>query len=249
MIPSFRPFVPALAAALAVAASSCASSNGPAPRREFREPWDAVPLPAAVARETPVSGFAAKQGFFVSGLGAYSMIQDGDFDGETILGLPTGETAFMPELESGSGFGGSIGWRGVANSAQLTFTRTEHDEDPDRDVEDQLDCFSLDFKHYWRIDSRFQPHVLFGITVPRLLVEDGAMDAALNVDDGRYQGLGLNLGTGAHLYLTSRIALILDVYYRWAYVDEFSGAGVTREIQGDQDISGFAARGGLSFTF
>lgn len=197
-------------------------------------------------------GFRARDGFFLAGLGAMATLEDSDFDGQSAGTFSPGtETTVLPELDSGSGWGIAIGWRGVANSFQYTYTTTEHESTSfATSGDDLLKTYSLDFKHHFNIDGRMQPFVLVGVTVPRLIVEGGTFDAGLTqIGNAKYQGLGANLGLGGALYLTDRIALVGEGFYRWAYFDEATGVNDDGHITGGINASGFSARLGLSFTF
>jgi opacity protein-like surface antigen len=237
--------------ALPLAAAAC---QAPLQRQAgFDRGGDGPQAIAARYQDAPEDeGAPAKRGAFISVMGAYTTLENDDFDGESgLVAPPNGEVFFLPELDSGTGYGASIGYRGVENSIQFTFTRTTHDDDfLGTSMEDEIDTYSLDAKHYWRVHSRLQPYVLVGITVPRFLIEDGAADPTLtNVTDAKYQGLGTNLGGGAAFYVTPSLSLHAELYYRWAFMNDVDGAGVSRTIKGDLDGSGFGARAGISYTF
>ncbi len=239
----------ATAALCMLGASSCASSG--ASRATTPVPWDsAAPVPAAFTPPGDADSEPyAKKGFFIGGLGTVQTLNDADFDGQSILVEPTGVALALPEVDPGLGWGLTIGYRGVRNSLQYTYTASTHDDDfLGTSQEDDFKTYSLDFKHYWNIEQRLQPYVMLGVSVPRLIVKDGANNGVVS-GDAVFQGIGANLGGGAALYLAPRLALFGEAFYRWTEMDRARGLGVNRDIMGHLDGSGFGVRGGLSYTF
>jgi opacity protein-like surface antigen len=233
LVNSRRSFRTVFAPAVVTAMASCAATSN---------------------RSATAAGSAAREGWFVSALGVATTLEDDDFDGQSAVRFVGGsEATIMPEEEAGTGFGAAIGWRGERNSVQFTYTSTEHEsESLITSGDDELRTYSLDCKHHFLVEHGFQPFVLVGITVPRLIVDGGTFDQATlttQLGDAKYQGLGLNLGLGAAWYITDRIALVGEGFYRWAYFDQATGVEDDGDIRGQLDASGLAVRAGLSFTF
>lgn len=230
--------------------SSCASTAS-APRLPSSAWADARPIPASARREyDDEPSYFAKRGFFVGGMGVATTLSDRDFDGQSGLVEPnSGAMLVLPELDPATGWGATIGYRSKRISVQYTYTESKHDDDfLGTSLEDDLQTYSLDFKHYWNVEGSLQPYLLLGITVPRVTVKDGA-NLGGNVGDAKFQGLGGNLGGGATLYITPHLALFGEAFYRWADFDRASALGVHADIQGHLDASGIGVRGGLTYTF
>ncbi len=212
---------------------------------------DARIIDAAVSRQgEEAPKYFAARGFFVGAMGVATTLSDSDFDGQSGLMDPqSGLTIVLPELDPGIGWGVTVGYRGKRNSVQFSYAVSEHDDEfLGGSFEDEFKNYSLDFKHYWNVDGALQPFVLLGVSVPRLIVENGGALGA-STGDAAVQGLGANLGGGAALYLTPHLALFGEAYYRWAEFDRASSLGVHRDIKGHLDASGFGLRGGISYTF
>ena len=203
---------------------------------------------AQVADEGP--RHFARRGFFVAGAGVATELADDDFDGRSsFVHVPSGTQLILPELDRGTGWGLAIGYRGYSNSIQYTYAATTHDDDfMGTSLEDEIKTYSLDFKHHWNVDGALQPYLLIGVTVPRIRIDQGASNGA-QVGVATYQGLGANLGAGAALYLTPRLALFGEAFYRWAEIEDARGLGVRADLDHRIDGSGLTARAGLSFTF
>jgi opacity protein-like surface antigen len=247
--PALASLAPILATSLGLTA--CTAPGSGAQRRLWE---DADPIAARYAKAVPASaGFRAKEGYFVGGMAAAATMEDDDLDGTTALVSPSGnEAAVAPDLGGGYGWGISIGYRGETDSLQYTYNVTEHDSESTlTSGDDLLKCYSLDFKHHFNVDGRFQPFLMLGVTVPRLTVEDGSIDTGTLTSNGnaKFQGLGLNAGGGAALYVSSRIALFGEAFYRWAYFNEVDTKNEDGNIRGDIDASGFGARAGVLVTF
>ena len=248
---SARPLSYSLMALAAVlACASCAAPQAsvrPAlsPLGESRALEAALPW-----RDEAAPKFYAERGFFVGAMGVATTLSNSDFDGQSGLIDPqTGLTLVLPELDPGIGWGVTIGYRGKRNSVQFSYAVSEHDDDfQGTSFEDEFKNYSLDFKHYWNVEGSLQPFVLLGVSVPRVIVENGG-NLGASTGDAAIQGLGANLGGGAALYLTPHLALFGEAYYRWAEFDRASSLGVHRDIKGHLDASGFGLRGGLTYTF
>lgn len=233
--------------------AGCASTSATVARRTST--WGAAARPASAPKqfaeedEDDLQTFA-KRGFFLGAAAVATTLENDDFDGQSGLVDPlNGNQFILPELDPGLGWGFAVGYRGKENSVQFTYTTSEHDDDfLGTSLEDEIQTYSLDFKHYFNVENSLQPYVLIGVTVPRIRIEQGAGNGGA-VSDAVYQGLGANLGGGAALYLTPQLALFGEAFYRWAYIEDVRGLGTTRDIESRLDGSGFGARGGISFTF
>jgi hypothetical protein len=239
----------AFAALSLFGASSCASSRGSDSRLLASFDGDDSLAGESLRKDEPEREPYAKRGFFVGGLGTVATLNDRDFDGQTILTEPTGVMLALPEVDPGLGWGLTVGYRGESNSIQYTYTASTHDDEfLGTSEEDDFKTYNLDFKHYWNVERRFQPYVLLGVCVPRLIIKDGASNGVVS-GDAVFQGIGANIGGGASLYLAPRLALFGELFYRWTEMDRARGLGVNRDIMGHLDGSGVGLRGGLTYTF
>lgn len=237
-------------ASLALATVTSCSSTASSPR-SYSTDWHAAALPASAPRrdsDEPKS-FAAR-GFFVGGMGVAATMSNSDLDGQSGLIEPnSGLAIVLPELDPGIGWGAALGFRGKRISVQFSYTTSTHDDDfLGTSLEDDFRTYNLDFKHHWNIDGALQPYLLLGVTVPRLTISDGA-NLGGNIGDATLQGLGANLGGGATLYITPHLALFGEALYRVAEFDRVSALDMHPNIKGHLDASGFAVRGGLTYTF
>jgi len=73
---------------------------------------------------------------------------------------------------------------------------------------------NLGFKYFFSADKRFQPNLLFGLCVPRLVVKDGSSDGTVG-GDATFNGFGLNIGSGIAYYFNPRVSISGGVIYRW----------------------------------
>ncbi len=236
-------------AALLVGAS-CATPQSAA-RVALSPRGDASLLEAAAPRRDDDSAnFYAARGFYLGAMGVATTLSDSDFDGQSgVIDPQSGVSIVLPKLDPGLGWGVTVGYRGERNSVQFTYAVSKHDDDfQGVSMEDEFRNYSLDFKHYWNVEGSLQPFLLLGVSVPRLIVENGAALGGSS-GDAAIQGLGANIGGGAALYLTPHLALFGEAFYRWADFDRASALGVHRDIRGNLDASGFGLRGGLSYTF
>ncbi len=239
-----------LAAAAVLTGASCVAPQNAA-RPALSPLGDSRPIEATLPlRDEPAPKYYAERGFFVGAMGVATTLSNSDFDGNSGLIDPvSGLTIVLPELDPGVGWGLTIGYRGKRNSVQFTYAVSDHDDDfQGTSFEDEFKNYSLDFKHYWNVDGSLQPFVLLGISVPRVIIENGGTLGATS-GDAAIQGLGANLGGGAALYLTPHLALFGEAYYRWAEFDRASSLGVHRDIKGHLDASGLGLRAGLTYTF
>lgn len=240
----------ALATLMLAGLSSCAAT-APSPQPHF-DAWNsAAPVPASARRASEDEpSYYAKRGFFVGALGIATTLSNSDLDGQSGIVEPTSGVAIvLPELDPGIGWGAVLGYRGKRISVQFTYTLSKHDDEfLGTSLEDDFKTYSLDFKHHWNVDGALQPYLLAGVTVPRVIIEDGA-NLGGSVGVAKLQGLGANLGGGAALYITPHLALFGEAFYRWAEFDRASALGVHADIRGNLDASGFGLRGGLTYTF
>jgi hypothetical protein len=73
---------------------------------------------------------------------------------------------------------------------------------------------NVDSKLFFLTRGRVQPHVVVGLAVPWLTVEDGAFDGEGQVDDARWRGLGLNTEVGVTVFPHPRFGVSAGYAFR-----------------------------------
>ncbi len=222
---------------------------------DFSRAFTSAPLasdgPAAALQAT--DAYVFDNGPYVIGYIGTSTI-DGDLDGTTILSAPDlPDLLFVPELDTGVGFGIGLGYRIDEFAFEFNFMRTMYDTDFGGVPFDEaaLNAFNFDVKYFFSLNDPLQPFILAGLVLPWLDVENGSVDPGPpRTSDASYTGVGANLGGGFNFYLTPQIALVVQGGYRIMYFTSVKGASDDRRSVNDNlDASGFFASGGISFSF
>ncbi|HKB17046.1 MAG TPA: outer membrane beta-barrel protein [Planctomycetota bacterium] len=191
----------------------------------------------------------AKEGFYVGGSFMFQEI-GGDFDGDTVLFETDGDDEILvPEIDPGLGFGLVAGWRTQRVAFEMSYRATFHDtEFGSQDLGHAvLHAFDLDVKPYFLTDEPVQPFLLFGMSLPILVLEDARSEnGGITFDeDATLTGMGFNLGGGFSVFATDRLAVHLTGGYRLAWFFDAEGEEIDNEIEGH----GFFASAGITFTF
>jgi hypothetical protein len=199
-----------------------------------------VPLPKEHAR------------VYISAILPYNTI-GGDFDGTKGLTVPqTGETFMVPDIESGIGFGGAIGYtriggRNLGYGMELSYQRSSHDYTYiGYRGKCTLNALSFDLKGILSY-TPIEPYLVFGIVFPWLNVNDGAIMTGTVNADAKYSGIGINLGAGIDLFLIPNLSFGGRLGYRYISYTQVIGHGDRIKIDGGANGSGVSISGNISF--
>ncbi len=160
-------------------------------------------------------GFA-REGIYVGIAPQVNATFDGvSFDGLTLYERIGGtEVAILPKLDEQTTLRALVGFRSQPLALEFSFERARHggtfDDVPVRSV---LTAFNVDGRFFFRTLARVQPHLVVGISIPLLRVEDGSFDDPL-LGDARWRGTGLNTEVGVTVFATPRLGLSLGYVYR-----------------------------------
>jgi hypothetical protein len=173
----------------------------------------AVGEPAAGQERTV--GFA-REGIYVGIAPQVDATLDGvSFDGLTLYERIGGtEVAILPKLDEQTTIRALVGFRARPLALEFSFERARHggtfDDIP---VTSVLTAFNVDSRFFFRTTQRVQPHLVLGISIPLLRVEDGSFDDPL-LGDARWRGTGLNTEVGVTVLATPRLGLSVGYVYR-----------------------------------
>jgi hypothetical protein len=173
----------------------------------------AVAPPAAGQDRAP--GFA-REGVYVGIAPQVDATLDGvSFDGLTLYERIGGtEVAILPKLDEQTTMRALVGFRSRPLALEFSVERARHggtfDDVP---VTSVLTAFNVDGRFFFRTTQRVQPHLVLGISIPLLRVEDGSFDDPL-LGDARWRGTGLNTEVGVTVFATPRLGLSVGYVYR-----------------------------------
>ena len=197
---------------------------------------------------TAQENYYAKDGLYIGFNIPFNNI-GGDFNGDTFL-TDGFQVILIPEVESSSGLGISVGGRFSELAFELNYLSSTHDATfLGAKGEADYNMVNLDFKYYYSADKRFQPNLLFGLCVPWLVVKDGSSDG-VDVGDATFQGFGLNIGGGIAYYINPRVSISGGVIYRWISYHSAEGvSGGSQQLDDNLDGSGIDFNVGITYTF
>jgi opacity protein-like surface antigen len=190
----------------------------------------ALAVAAPVHAQEHYSGFA-KQGGFVAFSLTPGFTFDGDFfDGETVYKEVDGEElAALPKLDKQPMLRGILGFRGRSASLELSYERTQHEGSFfGETMNATFQAVNVNGRYFFAPNSRVQPHVLAGGSIPWLRVQDGSVldpnAEELVVGDGRWRGYGVNTEVGVTVYPSRAFGIGVGYAYRLIWFDRASGA-------------------------
>ncbi len=166
--------------------------------------------------DQPASPGFAREGIYVGVAPQVNATLDGvSFDGLTLYERIGGtEVAILPKLDKQTRMRALVGFRSRPLALEFSFERARHggtfDDVP---VDSILTAFNLDGRFYFRTAQRVQPHLVVGLSIPLLRVEDGSFDDPL-LGDARWRGTGLNTEVGVTVFATPRLGLSIGYVYR-----------------------------------
>ena len=148
-----------------------------------------------------------------------------DFDGSMALASPTDVTTpdivFIPDLDSGEGFGAYVSYRWRHWELMFVYEETEHDGDfPTTAVshDTTITNFDLNLRRYWGEEYAFQPFLLIGLGWSEADIENGSTDQAtmtVVADGGLEDGINLNLGGGLAFYPLPWVSVFGQAMWRF----------------------------------
>ena len=194
------------------------------------------------------SEFEIKQGFFVGLSGVYNSIGQ-DFDDTIVY---TDGTFFysVPEIDSGYGFGVTLGYRTENYAIELTYQRVEHDTHTTfPGVGDQTGYYNvvdLNLKYDILAKDRIRPYALIGFGAPWLDLENGRRTVVgSDLSDETFIGYSVNFGAGLSFYLTPRWFVHGTAMYRWQRFKQVDN----QNLQDDEMAGGMNYMVGIAYTF
>ncbi len=170
---------------------------------------------AAFARAQDRPGFA-HEGVYVGIAPRVNSTFDGvTFDGLTLYERIGGtEVAILPRLDRQTTLRALVGFRSRPLALEFGFERARHGGTfDDLPVRSTLTAFNVDGRFFFRTAERVQPHLVLGIAIPLLRVEDGSFDDPL-LGDARWRGTGLNTEVGVTVFLNRRLGVSAGYVYR-----------------------------------
>ena len=175
--------------------------------------WISIAIPAEGQSGRP--GFA-REGTYVGLAPQVNATFDGvSFDGLTIYQRVGGtEQMILPKLDQQTMIRLVAGFRSRPLALEFSFERASHGGTFDGvPVESVLTAFNADGRFFFLTERQVQPHVVIGISVPLLRVEDGSFDDPL-LGDARWRGTGLNTEFGLTFFVTNRFGVSVGYAYR-----------------------------------
>jgi hypothetical protein len=182
------------------------------------QPPPPVVQPQLEQLATPAGHFKAEEGLYIGAFFAAVNV-GGDFDGKSEFFEPS-ESIVIPDLDDGLGFGVAFGVRQKTMAFELSYQRSWHDWTsasmvlPEGDA--AVNSFNMDARIFLLSEGRFQPHILAGLCIPWIDVEDGGIAGGSHREDVTYLGFGGNVGLGLNAYLWPNLALNITGGYRAA---------------------------------
>ncbi|MFT5290202.1 MAG: hypothetical protein ACI8QS_003436 [Planctomycetota bacterium] len=192
--------------------------------------------------------FRAREGLFIAAMLHNAEISDEDFDGNSFVS-GGGSAEIMPTLNTDTGNGFAIGYRDRGNSMEFNFTTVDHEGSFGLAAVDSTSCtYNFDYRRHFLLNGRIQPHVLVGIGLGNISVENGSVGGGGELEDALYKGLGVNLGAGASYFFHERLSLGFDLGYRLQTYTSVDGV-VDGDLASDASGSGVFAALRLTFIF
>ncbi|MBN2226935.1 MAG: outer membrane beta-barrel protein [candidate division Zixibacteria bacterium] len=189
-------------------------------------------------------------GVYFGGVVGYQSIS-GDFKGNSYIRVPSlYEDNYIPEIDGGMGFGIVGGFKRGRGAFEISYVRSAHDasyQGINTDVVFQ--AFNFDVKYYPLPYIPTQPFLMVGLSVPWLKAENTSHNDVYGIDDAKFTGIGLNLGTGVLLKFTPHMALTGTVGYRWISYGSVKGASDEKIDISNVNGSGIMFQAGLVYTF
>jgi hypothetical protein len=158
----------------------------------------------------------AHQGVYVGLAPQINATLDGvSFDGETLYERVGGtEVAILPRLDEQTTMRVLVGFRSRPLALEFSYERARYGGTfVDAPVESVLSAFNVDGRFFFRTAERVQPHLLIGLSVPILRVEDGSFDDPL-LGDAKWRGTGLNTEVGVTVFVSPRVGVSVGYVYR-----------------------------------
>jgi opacity protein-like surface antigen len=175
----------------------------------------AVSAPPVMAQSLS-RGFA-KNGMYVGASFLPNFTLDGRvFDGETQYQEIGGdEIGILPKLDTQHMVRAVLGFKSRPFALEFSYERTNHNGTfLDEPARAHFNAVNVDSKLFFFTHGRVQPHVVIGLAVPWLTVEDGAFDGDGQIDDARWRGLGLNTEAGVTFFPHPRLGVSAGYAFR-----------------------------------
>jgi hypothetical protein len=194
------------------------------------------------------TGFA-KEGGYVGASGLLDFTFGGEtFDGASYYQKIGGEEILiLPRLEGARNSVRAIaGFRAHRGAFEVSYDQTRHRGTfLDLPGDATFHALNMDERIYFLTQTRIQPHVLVGGSLPWLTIKDGSfLDPA--VGDASFRGFGMNFEGGVTVYAHPRFGISSGYRYRVMWFDHASGVSDTsyklrprfRETTGSVMITG-----------
>lgn len=184
-----------------------------------------VAMMVAPASAQEESGFA-KNGGYVGMSGVLDFSFGGDtFDGESIYKKVNGEEILiLPKFEGAQhALRAVFGWRTGIGAFEVSYDRSKHQgtflEFPG---EATFHALNFDERIFFLRQTRIQPHVLLGGSIPWMTIKDGSY-LEPEVGDGSFRGFGVNTEAGVTVFPHPRVGISTGYRYRVMWFDSASG--------------------------
>jgi opacity protein-like surface antigen len=192
----------------------------------------ALCLTASAAWGQPPAKRYAKEGAIVGVSATLDTTLEGDyFDGDHFF-RDSQEVFLVPQLNRRTNMRVMAGFRGGSGAFEASYEQTRHDGSfAGLTGFAMLHAINLDGRFFFATRHRVQPHVLVGLAIPWLTVEEGA---ATRTETGNvtYTGPGLNAGAGVTVYVHPRLGINLGYGYRAIWFLRGSGVlGKNNELK------------------
>jgi opacity protein-like surface antigen len=188
-----------------------------------------------------------KNGWYIGG-GLVHNGMSGDFDDSTYY-YTESDFYNVPDVDSGTGFGIVVGTRMNRFSYEFGYQRTAHDVSSafiDVGNDATYSVLDLDAKFDILSKGRLRPHVLLGIGLTWLDIEDNAVNLySTELQDETFRGYCWNLGAGLSYYFQPQLAITGGVKYRWNTYGTVDGNDLEKDLK-QETISTTV---GVSYTF
>jgi len=184
-----------------------------------------VAMMVAPSSAQEASGFA-KNGGYVGMSGVLDFSFGGDtFDGQSIYKKVNGEEILiLPKFEGAqNALRAVFGWRTGIGAFEVSYDRSKHEgtflEFPG---EATFHALNFDERIFFLRQTRIQPHVLVGGSIPWMTIKDGSfLDP--DVGDGSFRGFGVNTEAGVTVFPHPRVGISTGYRYRVMWFDSASG--------------------------
>lgn len=172
-----------------------------------------------------MQGGAVKRGGFIG----VTFIPQFTFDGETFDGM-TGykqiggeELVFLPKLDKQDLFRPVLGYRGRQASLEISYDHSSHKGTfAGERMDATFNSINMDGRFFVFPNSRIQPHVLVGGSVPWMNVKNGSfLDDKFA--DAHFKGYGLTAEGGVTVYPTRQFGISVGYAWRRIWFERVTG--------------------------